>query len=52
MKREKVYFIRGEGIFMTFFFLFIIFNFKRDIVVALNDVIYVRTIRHINEDVA
>ena len=33
-------------------FLFIIYNFKRDRLFALNDVIYVRTLRHINDDVA
>ena len=33
-------------------FLFIIYNFKRDGFFALNDVIYVGTLRHINDGVA
>ena len=33
-------------------FLFIIYNFKRNRFFALNDVIHVRTLRHINDDIA
>ena len=33
-------------------FLFIIYNFKGDRFFALNDVIHVLTLRHINDDVA
>ena len=33
-------------------FLFILYNFKRDSFFELNDVIHVRTLRHINDDVA
>ena len=33
-------------------FLLIIYNFKRDRYFALNDVIHVRTLRHINDDIA
>ena len=33
-------------------FLFIIYNFKRDRFFALNDVKHIRTLRHINDDVA
>ena len=32
-------------------FLFIIYNFKRNRFLALNDIINVRTLRHINDDV-
>ena len=39
-----------NGIFTTIFF--IIFNFKHDRFFALNDVIRVRTLHHINDDVA
>ena len=33
-------------------FLFIICNFKRDRFFALNDVIHIHNLRHINDDVA
>ena len=37
----------GEAIF----FLLYIYNFKRGHFFSLNDVIHVRTLRHINDDV-
>ena len=67
VNRENVYFMRGfmkyecfasldeiNGIFMAkeINFLFIIYNFKRDRLFALNDAIHVRTLRHIYDDVA
>ena len=45
--------INGIPVFVTKMnFLFIIFNLKRDRFLALNDVLHVRTKRHINDDVA
>ena len=43
---KNTYFMSGDE------FLFIIYNFKLDRFFALNDVIHVHTLRHINDDVA
>ena len=49
---KNAYFMSGKSMNENLNFLFIIYNFKCDRLFALNDVIHIRTLRHINDDVA